>query len=269
MSGDQRVRVEIGPDDHVATVTMVRGEKHNALDVPMFEALVAAAAEIKTMRGVRAVVLCGEGRSFCSGLDIAAVAEAGGIDGAHSPLLARDDGHRGNLAQRVALCWRDLPVPVIAAIHGNCLGGGMQIALGADIRVCAPQAKLSIREIHLGLIPDMGISETLPPLIGADRAKLLTYSGRIISGDRAAQLGLVTQVADDPQACALDLAREIAGRSPDAVRGAKRLIDSAWAAGPQLALETELQVGLIGSPNQIAAAVAAFSGEPAQFSDPA
>lgn len=267
MSGDERVRVEI--EDHVAAVTMVRGEKHNALDLAMFEALVAAAAQIDAAAGVRAVVLAGEGRSFCSGLDIVAVAQAGGIDGAESPLLARNDGHRGNLAQRVALCWRDLPVPVIAAIHGNCLGGGMQIALGADIRICAPQARLSIREIHLGLVPDMGITETLPGLIAADRAKLLTYSGRIIGGQEAADLGLVTQVADDPHSSAHELAREIAGRSPDAVRAAKRLIGAAWAGRPQLALETELQVGLIGSPNQIAAAAAAFSGEPAQFSDPA
>lgn len=266
MSSEERVRVET--EDHVTHVTMIRGDKHNALDVPMFEALVAAAAEVARTPGVRAVILSGEGKSFCSGLDIAAVAAAGGTDGASSPLLARTEGQRGNLAQRVALCWRDLPVPVIAAIHGNCLGGGLQVALGADIRLCAPDAKLSIREIHWGLVPDMGITETLPPLMGADRAKLLAYTGEIVSGERARDLGLVSEVADDPPAAARELAAAIAGRSPDAVRAAKRLLDAGWAAGPQLELETELQLGLIGSPNQIAAGVAGITGEPPQFSDP-
>jgi enoyl-CoA hydratase/carnithine racemase len=265
---DERVRVEIAGDG-VATVTMVRGDKHNALDQAMFDGLQGAAAQLRDEHGVRAVVLHGEGKSFCSGLDIASFMANGA---GPNVLLDRDEGQLANLAQSVSYDWSRVPAPVIAAVHGNCFGGGMQIALGADIRICAPDAKLSILEIKWGLVPDMGITQSLPRLLPIDVAKELTFSGRIVSGSEADALGLVTRTADDPLAAALELAREIASKSPHGVRAAKRLYDETWAGNDPAAallLESELQTALLGSPNQIAAVMAGMSKEPAVFTDPA
>lgn len=252
----------------VATVTMVRADKHNALDEDMFWALVNAAEQLAGDTSVRAVVLNGEGKSFCSGLDVASFMAGSGGTGV---LLTRDGGRVANFAQRVTYDWSLVPAPVIAAIHGNCFGGGLQIALGADIRIAAPDAKLSIMEIKWGLVPDMGITQTLPRLIPIDVAKELTFSGRILSGSEASGLGLVTRTAEDPLAAALALAEEIAQKSPDAVQAAKRLYNETWVsddAAAALALESELQTGIIGKPNQIAAVVAGMSGEKPVFADP-
>jgi enoyl-CoA hydratase/carnithine racemase len=265
---DERVRVHVG-EDGVATATMVRADKHNALDQAMVEGIIGAAEQLAGDRSVRAVVLHGEGPSFCSGLDIASfMAGPMGTDA----LLARDEGRAANFAQRTACDWAAVPVPVIAAIHGNCFGGGMQIALGADMRIATPDARLSIMEVKWGLVPDMGITQSLPRLVGIDVAKELTMTGRIVSGEDAAALGLVTRCADDPLEAALTLAREIAGRSPDAVRAAKRLYDQTWTSDDAVAalkLETDLQVALIGSPNQIEAVRAGMMKEPGNFTDPA
>lgn len=263
---EDRVRIEI--EDGVAVARMVRAEKHNALDAAMFTSLIEAAERLAGEAGVRAVVLCGDGPSFCSGLDVASF-----MSGPLSTddLLARDDGRVANFAQRASCDWAAVPVPVIAAIHGACFGGGLQIALGTDIRIAAPDARLSVMEIRWGLIPDMGITQSLPRLVGIDVAKELTFTGRRISGVEAHELGVVTKVADDPLAAALELAREIASKSPHAVRSAKRLYDEAWAATPAeaLKLESELQTALIGSPNQIAAVTAGMTKQPAAFEDPA
>jgi len=264
---EDRVRVQIGAGG-VATVTMVRVDKHNALDQAMFEGLMEAAERLASDVSVRAVVLHGEGKSFCSGLDVASFMSGGGGTGV---LLTRDEGRLANFAQRVTYDWSLVPAPVIAAIHGNCLGGGLQIALGADIRIAAPDAKLSVMEIKWGLVPDMGITQTLPRLVPIDVAKELTFTGRVVSGSDASVLGLVTRTADDPLASALALADEIAQKSPSAVRAAKRLYDETWASddtAAALVLESELQEGLIGKPNQIAAVVAGMSGEPPVFVDP-
>jgi enoyl-CoA hydratase/carnithine racemase len=264
---DDRVCVRIGASG-VATVTMVRADKHNALDQAMFEGLMNAAEQLADDTSVRAVVLHGEGKSFCSGLDIASfMAGRGGTD----VLLARDGDRVANFAQRVTYDWSLVPAPVIAAIHGNCFGGGLQIALGADIRIAAPDAKLSIMEIKWGLVPDMGLTQTLPRLIPIDVAKELTFTGRIVSGSEAVELGLVTRTAEDPLSAALALADEIAQKSPDAVRAAKRLYDETWTSNDTaaaLVLESQLQTGLIGKPNQIAAVVAGMSGEQPVFADP-
>ena len=266
---EDRIRIEVS--DHVAVVTLTRGDKHNALDAAMFEAIDAAAEEVGEAPGVRAVVLCGEGPSFCSGLDIASFLSSdnnggGGLE----VLLDRSGRRRANLAQRVATNWIDLPVPVIAAIHGACFGGGLQIALGADVRIAAPDAKLSVMEGRWGLVPDMGITQTLTRLVPIDVAKELTFTARRVSGTEAQELGLVTRVADDPLAAAHELAVEIAGRSPDAVRAAKRLFEETWPAPAEnaLELETELQRGLAGSPNQLEAVMSGMKGEPANFTDP-
>ena len=239
---------------------MVRADKHNALDHAMFEGLMNAAGQLADDASVRAVVLHGEGKSFCSGLDIASFMSGRGGTGV---LLERDGDRLANFAQRVSYDWSLVPAPVIAAMHGNCFGGGLQIALGADIRIAAPDAKLSIMEIKWGLVPDMGITQTLPRLVPIDVAKELTFSGRIVSGSDALALGLVTRNSDDPLGSALALADEIAQKSPDAVRAAKRLYDETWVsddAAAALIRESELQVGLIGKPNQIAAVVAGMSG---------
>jgi enoyl-CoA hydratase/carnithine racemase len=260
---EQRVRIDVA--DHVADVALTRPDKHNALDGAMFEGLLAAADEVASTPGVRVVVLHGEGKSFCSGLDIASLASG--------PISLEDilerDGRRSNVAQRACTDWIDLPMPVIAAIHGNCFGGGLQIALGADIRFAAPDARLCVMESKWGLVPDMGITSTLPRLVPIDVAKELTFTARTLSGEEAAELGLVTHVADDPLAAARALAAEIAGRSPDAVRAAKKLYDTTWNAPVEegLLLETELQRDLIGSPNQLAAVTAGMTKQPAEFAD--
>ncbi|MGH2890581.1 MAG: crotonase/enoyl-CoA hydratase family protein [Solirubrobacteraceae bacterium] len=262
MSEQERVTVAVA--DHVAIVTLTRPEKHNALDVGMFEQIISVAEGLASRADVRAVVLHGEGTSFCSGIDVASVA-AGGLDG----MVERVRGEVPNWFQRAAHCWLELPMPVIAAVHGACFGGGLQIALAADIRIAAPDARLSVMEVRLGLIPDMSITRTLPRLVSIDVARELTYTGRIVDGDEAYRLGLVTRLADDPLLAAHALADQIAARSPDAVRAAKRLYEQAWTGerAATLALEAELQLNLIGSPNQLAAVSAAVSGEPARFAD--
>src|SRR4051795_9735706 len=212
---EPRVRIEV--EDHVAVVSLNRPDKHNALDGASFAGTLAAAEEVAETPGVRAVVLHGNGKSFCSGLDVASLM-SGPIS--LDDILQRN-GRRANVAQRACTDWIALPMPIIAAIHGNCFGGGLQIALGADIRFAAPDTKLSVMESKWGLVPDMGITSTLPRLVPIDVAKELTFTARVLSGVEAAELGLVTHVAGDPLAAATALAREIAARSPDAIRAAK------------------------------------------------
>jgi enoyl-CoA hydratase/carnithine racemase len=261
---EDRVRVEVS--DHVATVTLARPDKHNALDPAMFGAIVEAAEQVAATPGVRAVVLHGEGPSFCSGIDVTSAFSAdAGLDGGTEPL----HGPVPNRFQRTAYDWVTLPVPVIAAIHGNCLGGGLQIALGADIRIATPGARLSVMEVKWGLIPDMSITRTLPRLVAIDVAKELTYTGRVFSGEEALAMGIVTRLDEDPLSAAHALAAEIANRSPDAVRGAKRLFDESWdrPAEETLALEAAIQVTLIGSPNQLAAITAGMTKQQPSFVD--
>jgi enoyl-CoA hydratase/carnithine racemase len=267
---EERVRITV--EDHVAEVVLVRGEKHNALDGAAFEGISAAAERLSAEPGLRAVVLHGEGPSFCSGIDVGWLAQTQGpefVDQVEQHFDRRDESG-ANLFQRVATAWAAVPVPVIAAIHGNCFGGGLQIALGADIRISSPEAKLSIREIQWGLVPDMGITATLPRLLRIDVASELTYTGRVVSGDDAARMGLVTRTAAEPLAEARALAEEIAGRSPDAVRAAKQLYESSWpgAGSDALLLESELQGALLGTPNQMAAVIAGVQGTAAEFTDP-
>ena len=260
-----RVRIEI--DGHVAVATLARPEKHNALDAAMFDALIVAAERLRSEPGVRAVVLCGEGPSFCSGLDLASMmSDPAGLPG----LVERLRAGVPTWFQRAAFEWTRVPVPVIAAIHGHCLGGGLQIALGADIRIAAPDARLSVMEIKWGLIPDMAITRTLPRLVGVDVAKELAFTGRVLSGAEALPLGLVTRVSEDPAAEARALAEEIAARSPDAVRAVKHLFDEAWTSPAEvtLALEAELQGRLVGSPNQLEAVMAGMAKRAAEFTDP-
>lgn len=264
MAAENRVRVEI--DGHTAEVTLDRADKHNGLDYAMFDAINAALDELRDAPGLRAVVLTGAGRSFCAGLDFAAVMAAG------RPIedsFAKREGEIANDFQRVAYGWQQLPVPVIAAVAGNALGGGCQIALAADVRIAAPDLRISVMEIKWGLIPDMGLTQSLPRLVGTDVARELTYSGRVLGAAEALELGLVTRVEERPLEAARELAAEIAARSPDAIRRAKRLLEEApgLPAADALALEERLQRELLGSPNQLEAVRAALTGESARFSD--
>jgi enoyl-CoA hydratase/carnithine racemase len=261
----ERVRIEL--DDNVATVVLDRPDKRNGLDMAMFEALVEAGEQLAGEARARAVVLRGEGQAFCAGLDFKAVMAN---PKSAKDLLRRPEGKVANIAQQMCWTWRELPVPVIAAIHGHCLGGGFQLALGADLRFATADAQLSAMEMRLGLIPDMSISKTLLPLVRPDVAAELIYTGKTVSGQEAAELGLVTRVVDDPVATALETAQQIASRSPRAVRAAKRLLRDA----PEMPLreaflfETELQLELLGSPEQMQAAMAHMTKQPAKFSDP-
>jgi enoyl-CoA hydratase/carnithine racemase len=251
----------------VADVRLDRSSKHNGLDRALFDALVSTGEALAREASLRAVVLSGEGPSFCAGLDFASFMAD---PDAFSSLLARKDGCLGNHAQRAAWVWAELPIPVIAALHGHVLGGGLQIAAAADIRIATPDAKLSVREIEWGLVPDMTGTQTLRHLLRLDVLAELTFTGRIVDGTEAAQLGLVTRVCADPRAAALTLAREIAQKSPHAVRAAKRLLRAAATAGlaDGLRLEEAEQVALLGSPNQLEAVAANLARRAPRFVDP-
>lgn len=262
---EPRTRVTVA--DHVATVTLTRPDRHNALDEHMFRAIHAAIDEVSGNKDARVVVLHGEGPSFCSGLDVGSFM-TGESEMSIDDLLTRTPGEEANFVQRVVTGWLDMPAPVIAALHGVVYGGGIQLALGADVRVCAPDAKLSIMESKWGLIPDMGITRSLPRLVGIDVAKELTYSGRVVRGEEAMRLGLVTELADDPLARAQEIAATWALRSPDAVQRAKRLYDTTWSlpAAEALLIEENLQRELLGSPNQLESVRAGLMKEPPTFS---
>lgn len=246
-------RIVIDRQDGVAHVRLHRPDKLNALDPALFEGIAAAIAEIAAARDVRAVVLSGEGRGFCAGLDMGAMAGSGAGTGAGSGsgLLTQERTHgAANLVQHVAWGWRTLPQPVIAALHGVVLGGGLQIAGGADVRIVRPDARLAVRELHWGIVPDMAGYALWRGLVREDVLRELTYTAREFDGADAVRLGFATRLADDPLADALVLAREIAGRNPDAIRAAKRLFAVEGNAAAILCAESAEQAALLGSPNQ-------------------
>jgi enoyl-CoA hydratase/carnithine racemase len=265
-------RVSVSIKDGVADVRLNRPEKMNALDQAMFEGLLRTGVELASDRSLRAVVLSGEGRAFSAGLDFASFAAlAAHAEPAAATLLRREQDNPANRAQRAAFVWTEVPVPVvIAAIHGVAFGGGFQIAMGADLRYVAPDARLSVMEIKWGLIPDMTGSQTLRRLVRLDVAKELTFTGRTVSGREALELGLATHVSETPREDALALAREIASKSPDAIRAAKQLLNAAGLVGLEegLRLEEKLQMGLMGKPNQVEAVHANLEKREPKFRDP-
>jgi enoyl-CoA hydratase/carnithine racemase len=273
---DDRVRIAI--EDGVADVRLSRADKMNALDEAMFEALVAAGDRLKSDKGVRAVVLSGEGRAFCAGLDMGSfgrMAEGGGREPAsprdrNAGLGARTHGP-ANRAQYACWVWRELPVPVIAAVHGVAFGGGLQVALGADMRYVAADARLSVMEIRWGLVPDMAGTQLMRHLAREDVVRELTYTGRIFSGEEALRLGFATRVCDDPRAEALATAHDIAGKSPDAIRAAKRILNAAVVVDAEagLTMESVEQGRLIGTKNQVEAVMANLQRRAPAFMDPA
>ncbi|MGI9327792.1 MAG: crotonase/enoyl-CoA hydratase family protein [Pseudomonadales bacterium] len=262
--------VTIDINNGVADVRLNRADKYNALSPDMFKAIIAAGDSLAQSKEVRAVVLSGNGRGFCAGLDMQSMQGlADQSSGSNTSALLKRTELPENHAQRPAFVWKRMPVPVIGAIHGVAYGGGAQLALGADIRFAAADAKISIMEIKWGLIPDMSITQTLRDLVPLDIAKELAFTGRVLSGSEAQSLGLVTHVADDPHAAAMALASEIANKSPDAIRRNKALFEEAWHADQRagLELEAKLQTELIGTPNQIEAVKANFEKRAPQFKD--
>ncbi len=266
-------RVEVTMSEGVADVRLVRADKMNALDAAMFEALVATSARLAQEKGLRAVVLSGEGRAFCAGLDMgrfAAMKEKGGngVAGGEKRDLSERTHGLANFPQQAVWGWRQLPVPVIAAIQGVAFGGGFQLALGADMRLLAPDARMSIMEIKWGLVPDMAGTPILASLVRDDILRELTFTGRIFSAQEALSYGLATRICDDPRASAFELAREIAGKSPDAIRACKRMLNNLTVdPGPALLAESVEQMKLMGAPNQIEAVSANIEKRAPRFAD--
>ncbi len=267
-------RVLVTIADGIADVRFNRPEKRNALDHEQFASIAEAGEALKSERGVRVVVVSGVGESFCAGLDFSIFGEmagggdrpAGGDRGNPGVLTAGGMTHQ---AQQICWVWQELEMPVIAAVHGHALGGGLQLALGADIRIAHPDSQWSVREAHWGLIPDMTGTLMLSTLTRPDIAKELTFTARIFDGREAAALGLVTRLSDTPYDAAMRMAAEIAGRSPDAVRGAKALFNAIAnaEASAQFRREREVIGTLVGSPNQVESIAANLGKRPPNFAD--
>jgi enoyl-CoA hydratase/carnithine racemase len=272
-------RVTVTISDGIADVRLDRADKRNALDPAMFDAIAKAGNDLVTNREIHAVVLSGNGNSFCAGLDFGSfqsMADSGKSDSSNGNKSssqnagAMQPGAITHSAQQICWVWQEVPVPVVAALQGHALGGGMQLALGADIRVAHGETQFAMREVHWGLIPDMTGTLMLSRLVRDDVAKDLVFSARIISGVEAHALGVVTRLSDKPFETAMQIAREIADRSPDAVRGAKALINRLSNAGAaeHFAEERRIIYSLIGKPNQVEAVMSNFEKRPAKFRPP-
>ena len=255
-------------ENHVATVTLNRADKRNAVDTAMFEAIIKTAETLAAIPEVRVVVLHGDGGHFCAGIDIS-VFQGDGIGGNLGDSLKPREGSTANFFQSAALVWRELPVPVLAALNGTAFGAGLQIAMGADMRYAAPDVKMSVMEIKWGLIPDMGITSTLPGVVPQDKARELAYTGHILSATEALAAGLVTEVVDDPLSRAQEIAAEIAAKSPDAIRAIKKLFNESWKddSASGLRREAELQAAIMAGENQAEAASANMEKRAPKFRD--
>lgn len=262
-----RERVTVAVDQAgVADVRLIRGDKMNAMDDDMFAALAEAIDWVGGQSAVRAVVISGEGRAFCAGLDMANFSRPRGERS--GPVLTESaDGGPTSRGQRVVWGWRELPVPVVCAVHGVAFGAGFQLALAGDVRIVHPEALMSVMEIRWGLIPDMAGTAIMRNLVREDVARELTYTGRRIPGTEAAALGLATRLADDPHAEAMALATEMASNSPDAIAFAKSIFNRAPDATDveMLRMEAELQARLGGSPNQREAVKSNLENRPAEY----
>ncbi|KPM51987.1 enoyl-CoA hydratase [Frankia sp. CcI49] len=265
-------RVLVDIRDGVADVRLHRPDKINALDPEMFVEIAEAGERLKREASLRAVVLSGEGRGFCAGIDFTAFREAVGTPLKDGPLaeVLKTDGRITHRGQQAAWVWTELEVPVVAAIHGPCFGAGLQIALGADIRLVDPAASLAVMEVRWGIVPDMAASLTLPHLVGLDVAKELYWTGRTVSGHDAARLGLATRCEEDPRAAALNLAAELARQSPDVLRAGKRLLTGTGerSVARQLELERQEVTALLGGANQVEAVEAFFAKREPVYRDP-
>lgn len=265
MNFQDRVSIDLA-DNGVAQVRFTRGDKMNALDGAQFEAVLEAGQALREMKGLRVAVLSGEGRAFCAGLDLSSMAAGGSNPPAK--LVDRTHGN-ANRAQEAAMTWRKCPVPVIAAVHGVCFGGGLQIASGADIRVVHPATRMAVMEMKWGLVPDMGGYALWRGLVRDDTLRELTYTNREFSGEEALGLGFATMIDDDPLARATALAETIANKNPDAIRGSKRLFKVMQEEGEDAILlaESREQDGIMRTPNQVEAVMAEMEKRPPRFAD--
>jgi len=262
-----RDRVALSIDNGVAHVQLTRPDKMNALDAEMFAAIIEAGMHLFDEPGARCVVLSGTGRAFCAGLDMASMAQTDRHR--ETPLTERTHGN-ANAPQQAAVVWRKLPVPVIAAVHGVCFGGGLQIASGADIKIVAPDARLAVMEVKWGLVPDMGGYWLWRGNVRDDVLRELTYTHREFSGEEAVALGFATHVDANPLARAMALAQDIAAKNPHAIRAAKAISNRWWDAtfDQLLMAESHEQQKLIGSKNQREAVLAGLEKRKAEFVDP-
>ena len=267
-------RVKVTMDRGVAEVRLNRPDKANAIDGGMFEAIIDAGERLRIEPGLRAVVISGEGRVFSSGLDVGTmtlVSRPRDTPASHSmdALMEQRPYGIANRVQYAVWVWRELPVPVIAAIHGMAIGTGLQLVMGADVRIAAPNTRMALVEVDWGMVPDMGFTQLVRHLTRDDVIRELMFSGRVFSGDDAVGLGLVTRTSLDPRGDALRLAHEIAGKNPDAVRAMTRLLNLARVSDPAsgLAHETEEQLSLVGSANQIEAVKAHIEKRDPRFVD--
>ncbi len=258
--------VVVEKKENIAIVSLNRPEKHNGLNMVMIESLINAAKEIKKDKQIRAVVLQGNGESFCAGLDFGSVAQK---PASIVPKFLKWPWQKANDFQRVAYIWRELPMPVIAVIHGNCFGGGIQIALGADFRFASPDSKLSVMEMKWGLIPDMSGTISINEQLPLDIAKDLAMTGRVISGEEAKEINLVTWLDDNPKEAAFEYAKLLASKSPDAIRACKALFSKNRHASESEALRRErlYQMWMFATPNQRKAMKAGMKKEEAEFSE--
>ena len=258
--------VTINIQDHIADVRLNRPEKMNALSWDMFEAITNAGRELARDKNVRVVVLSGEGRGFCAGLDLANFA---GTELTADPFGPDRGGFYPNYYQLPAYVWKSIPVPVICALHGVTYGGGFQIAMGADIRIAHPDVRMSVMEIRWGIIPDMSASQTLRDLVRLDVAKELTFTGRVVEGEEAKELGLVTSLSDNPREAAMEMAAVIAAKNPGAITYGKYLLDNSRHGDDLegLRMEERLQAKLLGSPNHLEALASGMENRPGNFSE--
>lgn len=259
-------RVTVTYENHIAFVRLTRADKMNAVDQDMIDAVIAAGQEVAAS-DARVAVISGEGRAFCAGIDITGLSGMMGTDPADA-LMPRTHGDgTTNQWQEFAMIWSRLEIPVIAAVHGVCFGAGIQLALGADIRIASPDAKFAVMEMKWGIVPDMGGMVLLPKLVRSDVLRRLTYTAEPVAADQAERWGLVTEISEDPLATATALAEVIAGKSPSAIKTAKRLIALAETADAETVLlaESREQAELIGKPHQMEVIAAQMGKRPAVF----
>jgi len=261
-------RVTITYENHIAHVRLTRADKMNAVDQDMIDAIIAAGNEVAAS-DARVVVLSGDGKAFCAGIDISAMGALAGGDPKELMMPRTHGDGTTNQWQEVPMIWTRVGIPVIAALHGKVYGAGLQLALGADIRIAAPNAELAVMEMKWGIVPDMGGMVLLPKLVRGDVLRLMTYTAQPIDATQAERWGLVTQLADDPLAAAMELAATIAGKSPSAIKAAKRLTAFAETNGADAVLleESREQAELLGRPHQMEVIAAEFGKRPAVFKD--
>ena len=259
--------------EHIADIRLNRPEKRNAINLELMLSLITAAKQLKANKQLRAIVLSGNGEAFCAGMDFGIFTDmlSGEITADSTAEGFEDLGEQGaNQGQQMGWLWQEIPVPVIAAVHGAALGAGLNIALGADIRIVTPDAKLGFLEIVWGFLPDTSATQSLRHLASLDRIKELIFTGRLFSGQEAYEYGLATELADSPHERALEIATTIAGQNPDAIRRAKDMLNKLAFLSVEegLALEAEHCRSLLGCPNQLEAAAARFEKRAPRFSDP-